>query len=345
MIRKFLPWLFACGWLVAFLLFLQVLSLQSILDSPGKDDGLPVRLLPHSTVGEKLISTLGFFPSTQTVDAHLVASVIENHEDARPHQRGLKEAIAVFEFIVEGDITRFLAFFREDRLPEQVGPVRSLREYMVSLALGYKPLLLHAGGHPFAYDALKWHPELIHHDGIRYDGETYERDPEGTPPHNLFMRRAPLQSVIEKHDIPLYQLPLFKGKSHKSKVKSTSAKKITIGMGSPLHDVTFLYKPLFGVYTRSTAGAAKQAQPKTIALLEAYVDGFNQPGYIPWTKTYGGGKMLLFREGRVFEGTWQREKGEPLEFLDADGTVLPVAKGQVWITFLPSLAMASWEEG
>ncbi len=77
--------------------------------------------------------------------------------------------------------------------------------------------------------------------------------------------------------------------------------------------------------------------------METHVDGFNRAGYIPWTKTFGDGRLVMFRNGKVFEGIWRRDKGENLKFFDSDGNVLPVKKGQVWVTMLPTLNMVSWE--
>ncbi len=281
-LRTFFPWLFAFIWCVAFVFFLQIVFTLSPEKSNNIQTALPGSLVVAGTeipginsVSERLIERLSFSPDSATKKIPLVVSVIENHEDARPHQKGIRNAEAIFEFVVEGDITRFLAFFRSDRLPDKIGPVRSLREYMVSLALGYKPLVLHAGGHPFAYDALARNPDLINHDGIRYDGETYERDPDGTPPHNLFMRRAPLQSIIEENNLKKFDLPIFhttsnptsprlRGAGEQRVTSNKFTRKININMGSPTHDVTFLYKSLYSAYTRSTAEAPKQAQPKPL---------------------------------------------------------------------------------
>jgi len=297
-----------------------------------------------ASVSETLIATLSFVPEGNK-HVPLIATMIENHEDARPHQQGLKDALAVFELIVEGDITRFMAIFRADRLPPLLGPVRSLREHFVSIADGYKPLLLHVGGHALAYEALARNPDLPHHDGIRYDGQTYHRDPEISAPHNLFMRRAPLQALTEKTKLQPFALPLFPSCSGAAcnLSEGEAAAKIMLNMASPLHDVTFLYKGIFGSYVRSIAGAARQAQPKSIAILETTVEGFHQKGYIPWTQTMGEGKMLLFRHGRMMEGVWKRKKGEPFVFMDGAENILKVASGQVWITMLPTLSMVEWE--
>ena len=57
----------------------------------------------------------------------LVGVMIDNHEDAMPHQRGLEKALLIEEQFVEGFITRFAAVFDAADLPEQTGPIRSVR--------------------------------------------------------------------------------------------------------------------------------------------------------------------------------------------------------------------------
>ena len=352
-IRPISPWLIAalsCFLLIVFLRgALAVLPKSATLHSGTVEGSLllagkeqTVSLPGSSNVSSKLVALLSFVPDGGKKAVPLVAAMIENHEDARAYQQGLKEALIVFELIAEGDITRFLAVFRADKLPKLIGPVRSLREHFVSIALGYKPLLLHIGGHPLAYEALENNPALLHHDGIRYDGQTYHRDTEASAPHNLFMSKEPLQELLKKTKLALFSLPLFAIGSLPS-TEGEKAQTIEMNMGSPLHDVTYNYRSLQNGYIRSIEGSSRQAQPSTIAILEATVDGFNQAGYIPWTNTTAGGKMLLFRNGKVFKGTWKREKGKPFVFLDSKGEILPVTRGQVWVTMLPALNMVTWE--
>lgn len=352
-----LPWFIAIGWcgLFALLLVAILASLPDIGDMLEKTRsessaggtflvGLKRSLPPPKLLFEPaVLASLSLTPSEQKKETFLVASIIENHEDARHVQKGLRDAAIVFECFVEGDITRFLALFRTDRLPETIGPVRSLREHFVSIAAGYMPLLLHAGGHPKAYEALQNLPLLAHHDGIRYDGTTFERDPEGIPPHNLFMRRSPLQALIERTKLAPFVLPFFQHGTITESQESEYARKISVNMGSPVHDVTYVYKGIRDVYARSVSEAPRQAQPSTVAILEATVEGYREKGAIPWTQTFGGGKLLLFRNGEMFRGRWQREKGKPFRFFDATENTLPVSTGQVWVTMLPNLGMVEWE--
>jgi len=294
-----------------------------------------------NVLSKSIVSTLELVPAAKK-EAKLVAAMIENHEDARPHQQDLKEAIVVFELIVEGDISRFLAFFQVDKLPKTIGPIRSLRPHFVSIARAYNPLLLHAGGSHIAYETLERLGNIVNHDGLRFDGETYERDPDIAPPHNLFMHRTALEGVLAEETTAPQPIPLFTtGKLNGS--NAPRARSVLIDFKGPKHNVTFDYKTFAGSYTRSIHNAEKQAKPVNIIVMETFIEGIGQAGYIPWTQTFGGGKALLFAKGRMWKGTWEREKGVPFVLKDAEGNVLPVAKGQTWVIMVPGLERVRWE--
>ncbi|GAE46598.1 hypothetical protein JCM21738_3513 [Mesobacillus boroniphilus JCM 21738] len=72
-----------------------------------------------------------------------VAVVVNNHPQARP-QSGLHKADIVQEVLAEGDVTRFIAIFQSEQ-PENIGPVRSAREYFIDLASGYDSFFIAHG--------------------------------------------------------------------------------------------------------------------------------------------------------------------------------------------------------
>lgn len=77
-----------------------------------------------------------------------LAVMIENHVEARP-QSGLGSADVVYEAVVEGGITRFMAlFYCEAQVRDVlVAPVRSARQFFVDMASEYNfPLYAHVGG-------------------------------------------------------------------------------------------------------------------------------------------------------------------------------------------------------
>ena len=113
-----------------------------------------------------------------------LAVVVENAPAARPQTR-LHEAALVYEVPVEGGITRFLAIY--SRAPSgPVGPVRSLRSYLMDLAEAHDVPLVFCGGSPdsLAMVKQKSYPAINELNG----GTGFYRDSARKMPHNLTPR-------------------------------------------------------------------------------------------------------------------------------------------------------------
>lgn len=72
------------------------------------------------------------------------AVMINNIGVARPLQSGLQDAYIMYEMIVEGGITRYLALFL-DQDTERIGSVRSARHYYIDYALENDAIYVHHG--------------------------------------------------------------------------------------------------------------------------------------------------------------------------------------------------------
>lgn len=75
------------------------------------------------------------------------AVMINNVDDARKLQSGLQDAYIVYEMMVEGGITRYLALFL-DRNTERIGSIRSARHYYLDYALENDAIYVHHGYSP-----------------------------------------------------------------------------------------------------------------------------------------------------------------------------------------------------
>ena len=73
----------------------------------------------------------------------VIAFKVDNNLNARP-QSGLQEADTVMEILVEGGMTRFLAFFM-DKASSYVGPIRSARPTDPTLVRPYGGILVVSG--------------------------------------------------------------------------------------------------------------------------------------------------------------------------------------------------------
>ena len=82
------------------------------------------------------------------------AVMINNVGVARPLQSGLQDAYIVYELIVEGGITRYLALFM-DTTTERIGSIRSARHYYLDYALENDAIYVHHGKSPQAESDFK----------------------------------------------------------------------------------------------------------------------------------------------------------------------------------------------
>ena len=56
----------------------------------------------------------------------------------------------------------------------------------------------------------------------------------------------------------------------------------------------------------------------------------------PVAQTVGSGQVTVLRDGKAFEGNWNRPAPEePTTYTGSDGQPIPVAPGQVWIVLAP----------
>ncbi|MDO4376048.1 MAG: DUF3048 domain-containing protein [bacterium] len=79
------------------------------------------------------------------------AVMINNIGVARPLQSGLQDAYIIYEMIVEGGLTRYMALFL-DQSTERIGSIRSARHYYLDYALENDAIYVHHGRSPQAYE-------------------------------------------------------------------------------------------------------------------------------------------------------------------------------------------------
>lgn len=90
-----------------------------------------------------------FFEKYIETDERPIAIMVDNDDkNARPHA-GLNDAYLIYEIVVEGGATRFIAFFKGTDT-EKIGPVRSSRHYFLDYCLENDAIYTHYGWSPQA---------------------------------------------------------------------------------------------------------------------------------------------------------------------------------------------------
>jgi len=301
--------------------------------------------LPQSETSDNaftwLLSRLQLFPNARR-SRELVAVVVENHENARRHQRGLEDALLIEEFLVEGQISRFVAVFDAALLPTEIGPVRSLRPYFLDGILPWAWGLFYGGGSPEAYERIGTEHRILSWNGLLYP-EHFLRDPSLTPPHDLFISDEHIADLLAGADRRL-QNTTWPPYPVDRKPLGDPATDVDVNFLSTLHNVHYRFSSRKQAYTRENGGIVSKASPGNILILESPIRGIGEQGRLQ-ISLLGEGRLLLFRGGRVLQGMWQKPaEQEPITFVSSTGQPVALQKGLTWITVLPSLDRVSWGE-
>lgn len=278
--------------------------------------------------------------------AAVTAIILENSPDARP-QSGMKDAGVVYEAIAEGGITRFLAFY-QNKKPQLVGPVRSLRMYYVDWIAPYNASVAHVGGSLYALNEIR-NGNYRDIDQF-FNASTYWRATDRYAPHNVY---TSFQRIDELNNARGYTESNFTSfpRTDGAPAEAPTASNITINFSSPAYNTTYAYDNTTNTYVRSMGGAphidreAGQIAPSVVIALRVNMRHVMEDGYREQITTTGTGSAVLFQNGTASEVTWQKaDRATPLKITDETGKEIELNRGQTWIAAVPiSGGSISWQ--
>lgn len=284
--------------------------------------------------------------SEDKIDDLVTAIMIENSPDARP-QSGLKDSGVVFEAIAEGGITRFLVLYQQEK-PQLVGPVRSLRSYYVDWLAAFQPSVAHIGGSATALAEVR-NGSYRDIDQFFNPG-AYWRATDRYAPHNVYTSFERLDALNASKG---YTTSSFTGFSRKDSQASAvpTATSINVVISSALFNSSYVYDATTNLYNRSQAGAAHtdreagQIAPRVVIVLKVPMVTVFEDGYRQQLTTIGSGNAVIFQDGIATEVTWSKPaKTAQITFTDAEGKEVALARGQTWITAIPSTTgVVTWQ--
>lgn len=286
----------------------------------------------------------------------LLIVMIENHPDARP-QSGLEQADIVYESLVESGITRFMAVYWT-RGSKEVGPIRSIRTYFLDWASGYdNPSIMNIGQAGYGPDeevivpeadaqayfnmygihsfdwygrSLFWRDQTKISQGIAYEHTAYSAtDTLWDDAESLdWAGKSDITALSFKKDAPLEEREI----TSETEIKF-------LKLGEETYKVRWVYDRNANQYKRYLAGephrektTGTQLSAKNILIEEhQYSETGDKNGRILFT-TIGSGKVTLLRDGKVIEGTWQKDtRTDRTLYYDSAGNELKLNRGKIWI--------------
>lgn len=307
----------------------------------GNRDGSPLEQVQQLVDPEPATCPLtGLEPRKESLlDRPAVAVKISNIPAAYPLS-GLEDAEIVYEELVEGGLTRFMAFYHCTDAAK-AGPVRSAREVDAAIMTPITRILGAAGGNDQVRQTLS-EAEIILVDE-NTAGDAMERVArEGvSSEHTLYVDTSALRKVArDEFDEPP---PDDLRKFGELEMKGRRANTISIEFGAA--SVTYEWdgekylrfdegQPLMSESGEQLSADNVVIEEHTINFSEITdVAGANSTEIEDVT---GSGRAILFRDGRAIKGTWERESVEgPVTFLTKDGEEMVFAEGTTWIELVP----------
>lgn len=128
-------------------------------------------------------------------DTRPIAVMIDNVGDARP-QAGLNDAYLVYEIIVEGNLTRLMALYKDAEL-EKIGPIRSSRHYFLDYALENDAIYVHFGWSPQAQSDIS-SLDVDNINGMAESSTSFWRVRDKSAPHNVVTSTENILKIAER---------------------------------------------------------------------------------------------------------------------------------------------------
>lgn len=275
------------------------------------------------------------------------AVMINNISVARPLQSGLQDAYLMYEIIVEGGISRYLALFI-DQSTERIGSIRSARHYFLDYALENDAIYVHHGQSPQAQsDFSKLGIERV----VVDNSKTGWRDTSlnVSSEHTLFTSIEKLNkgtNKFRKERNKNYLLNYSADEIDMSSLeKSSSANKISLVYSSGTK-VYYEYDESNKYYLRSTEigphtdyVTKQQYHFKNIIAYQVdnYTinDGENKGRQD--IKNIGSGSGYYFSDGYMIPIKWKKDsRSSQTKYTYEDGTELKVNDGNTFIQIVPS---------
>ncbi|MFJ5763212.1 DUF3048 domain-containing protein [Neobacillus sp. NPDC093182] len=326
-----------------------VLLLLSGCNDKEKANGpkLPEKEEVEEVIQEEIENELPYhYPLTGVgsetkTDQRAVAVMINNHPKARP-QSGLNKADIVYEILAEGDVTRFLAVFQSEN-PDNMGPVRSARDYYIDLAKGLDALFI---AHGYSEEAR----ELLERDfvdnlnGMVYEGTLFKRVSFRVAPHNSYITYKNVLKGAKEKNYSLNQSPpefQFLSEEESKSVAGDEANSVMISYSaSGVFNSTYEYDESVGKYKRFSNGDQtidyETKEPillDNLFIIETTHQVIDKEAHKEIDLESGGSGYLL-QKGKVMEVEWKNDNGIIVPI--RDGEVVPFVQGKTWVNVVPT---------
>jgi hypothetical protein len=273
-----------------------------------------------------------------TVLGPSLAAKVDNHVEARP-QVGLEHTDIVFEELVEGGLTRYVAVWQSD-VPAEIGPIRSIRPMDPDIVSAFGGIICYSGGQPRFVALMKQAPVFNAVHGQAATSETMFRTKTKAAPHNVLVKAA---TIVGQHpELPAppqqfaFSVDAASSTAFKDGVPSSAVNLVFSQASAP----SWAWNATTGTYLRSQKGVADMdsngAQLGAVNVVVIRV-GVDRSLGVPKTQLIGSGEAWVSSGGSTIHGTWSKRTATSAILLrDDQGVTIRLAPGNSWIELVPT---------
>lgn len=308
---------------------------------PGDSDGTG----SGASDGEALVDTATVAALTGapieagSLSRPALSAKVDNHPSARP-QVGLDQTDIVFEELVEGGMTRYLAVWHS-QLPAEIGPVRSVRPMDPEIVSPFGGVFAYSGGQVRFIQLMQAAPVYNAIHGQPDTESTFYRTDAKVAPHNVLVK-AP--ELIEQHlDLAAppkmfdYAAALAESTAVLEGVALTSVETSFSGFSSPSWEWDATQEKFVRFQTNGAADSASsgnQLAATNVVVLFVNIEVIED---IPTTRLVSQGTGYVATGGSIIEITWIKASPEsPIVLTTQAGNPVLLGIGNTWVELLPS---------
>lgn len=337
-------------------IFIFGLAAVFALTSCGSDEVAESRPDTPGAIETPAIWSLTGLPGPDDAPLRPIVVVkIENNSIVRP-QTGLDRADLIFEELVEGGATRFAVAYQSN-MPDEVGPVRSVRHVDVAIAAPIADVFVFSGGAKKTMKFLGLElPTTMSQ--VREGAPGMNRKPGISAPNNLFLDIKQMFSAVAEYDTPStgFFVPAPVSAAAPAPTSSAASTVVPVPVGKAVDTVEVAFSTLTGpnwkwnatdkLWMRSEGAKpfnnidGSQFGTNNLVIVEIReVDaGYKGQtgGYVPRSVISGSGRAWVLSNGKAVEVKWNKPTiVSQMELSDTNGNPFTMPTGRTWVELLP----------
>ncbi len=279
-----------------------------------------------------------------SLDHASVAAKIDNHWDAWP-QVGLELTDIVFEELVEGGITRYVAVW-QSTIPDLLGPVRSIRPMDPDIVSPFGGIICYSGGQQRFVTLMRQTPVYNAIHGQADTSKTFFRTNTKRAPHDVLVRA---KEVLAQHtDIapPEQQFAYSLDAASSSAARDGTPTAVVDYRFSSLYYGTWTWDAASELWMRVQQGKTdKDSNGNQLTASNVVVLRVNvvNDGGVPKTVLSGSQEAWVSSGGSTVHGTWSKSSAnDPIRLTDENGVTIRLAAGNTWFELIPPYGSVSF---